>query len=133
MGALMSSGKVHDRAILITTPLVAGAVYYFAPNYAAEIAIAHLLGGLWASPDLDTVSRPYKRWGLLKFYWLPYQKASKHRGISHAPIFGTMGRVLYMCPLLLLICYFANINPIALLLSHPFEALAILAGLELSA
>ena len=64
----MSSGKVHDRAILITTPLVAGTVYYFAPNYTAEIAIAHLFGGLFLSPDLDLVSRPYKRWSVLKFY-----------------------------------------------------------------
>jgi uncharacterized metal-binding protein len=129
----MTTGKNHDRAILLTTPIVGFLAYKFVNGYAAHIAIAHLVGGLALSPDLDTNSKPLNRWWLLKFYWYPYRDGMKHRGSSHDPIIGTLGRVLYLCPLLLLICFFAKVDPIALLLTHPIALAAILAGLEISA
>ena len=48
-------------------------------------------------PDLDIRSIQYRRWGLLRWIWLPYQKALKHRStLSHGPIIGTAIRVVYM-------------------------------------
>ena len=48
-------------------------------------------------PDLDIRSVQYRRWGLLRWIWLPYQKALKHRStLSHGPIIGTAIRVIYM-------------------------------------
>jgi uncharacterized metal-binding protein len=49
------------------------------------------------SPDLDLPSRPFKRWGWLRWIWIPYQKVTRHRSIfSHGPIVGTTLRVIYL-------------------------------------
>ena len=46
--------------------------------------LAFLVGGLWLSPDLDTRSRPSKRWGWLAVLWWPYRRLVRHRGwMSH--------------------------------------------------
>lgn len=56
-----------------------------------------LFAGLMFSPDLDVQSLPYKRWGWLRWIWLPYQKNVRHRSfLSHAPLIGTTLRVLYL-------------------------------------
>jgi len=48
-------------------------------------------------PDLDIHSIQYRRWGPLRWIWLPYQKALKHRSqLSHGPIIGTAVRVMYL-------------------------------------
>lgn len=71
----MASGKNHDRAIYFTSPIIAAAASYHVGLELGLIAGAsHLLGGLMLSPDLDLISRPYKRWGLLRLIWIPYQR-----------------------------------------------------------
>jgi len=56
-----------------------------------------VLGTFLLSPDLDLKhSKPSKRWKALKILWRPYQKKSKHRGISHIPLLGTFTRLLYI-------------------------------------
>jgi uncharacterized metal-binding protein len=56
-----------------------------------------LFSGLIFGPDLDLYSFHYKRWGIFRGLWKPYQKAIKHRSIwSHGPIVGTVGRILYL-------------------------------------
>lgn len=48
-------------------------------------------------PDLDIHSIQYKRWGPIRWIWLPYQIALKHRSrLSHGPIIGTALRVIYL-------------------------------------
>ncbi len=48
-------------------------------------------------PDLDIHSIQYKRWGPLRWIWLPYQTALHHRSkLSHGPIIGTALRVIYL-------------------------------------
>lgn len=48
-------------------------------------------------PDLDIHSIQYKRWGPMRWIWLPYQRALKHRSrLSHGPIIGTALRVVYL-------------------------------------
>jgi uncharacterized metal-binding protein len=57
---------------------------------------AVLFGGLMLSPDLDLHSLAYKRWGPLRFIWLPYRKL-KHRSVwSHGPVAGTLGRLVLL-------------------------------------
>ncbi len=63
--------------------------------------VGFALGTLILSPDLDTFSRPYKNWGVLRFIWWPYQKSLKHRSwLTHGPLIGTLLRSVY----LLLVC-----------------------------
>ncbi len=102
----MPSGKNHDRitwlclpwvfigTIIITADLLTGFV----------VASGFLFSGLMFGPDLDIYSLQYKRWGLIKFIWLPYQKYLRHRSIfSHGFIIGTVIRSFYLCSILLLI------------------------------
>ena len=77
----MASGRNHDRAIYFATPIVFGVgASYFGIELGLIAGAAHYVGGLMLSPDLDLVSRPYKRWGFLRWIWLPYQKLiPRHR------------------------------------------------------
>ena len=98
----MASGKNHDRSILFTTPIIGIIGVSYSIQLGIVAASAHLLGGLYLSPDLDTVSKPSKRWGVLKFLWIPYQKHIPHRSpLSHAPVLGSAIRLLYLAALLL--------------------------------
>ncbi len=105
----MASGKWHDRSILISAPITAGLTYYLARDWMVTgiITGSYLLGGMYLSPDLDLKSKPFYRWGILRWIWKPYQKLIPHRGrffnrnpLSHAPFIGTALRVSY----LLLLC-----------------------------
>ena len=65
--------------------------------------LAFLVGGLWLSPDLDTLSRPSKRWGWLAVLWWPYRRLVRHRGwMSHTPLLGSTCRLLLLLGWLLL-------------------------------
>ena len=67
-------------------------------------ALAFLVGGLWLSPDLDTRSRPSRRWGWLSVLWWPYRRLVRHRGwLSHTPLLGTATRLLLLLGWLLLV------------------------------
>jgi uncharacterized metal-binding protein len=61
------------------------------------VAAGFLFGGLMLGPDLDIHSIHYKRWGWLRWIWLPYRGSMKHRSpLSHAPVTGTLIRVVYL-------------------------------------
>ncbi|WP_157816764.1 DUF2227 family putative metal-binding protein [Nostoc flagelliforme] len=105
----MASGKWHDRSILISFPFTGGISFCLTHdlNVASILTSSYLLGGMYLSPDLDLKSKPFSRWGILRWIWKPYQKLIPHRGkffnrnpLSHAPIIGTVLRVSY----LLLLC-----------------------------
>ena len=83
----MASGKNHDRAIYFATPVVGICVgYYLSPMLGLIAASSHLLGGLYLSPDLDLKSLPWKRWGILRVIWIPYQRIPHRHWLSHAPL-----------------------------------------------
>lgn len=94
----MPSGKVHD---LITFALAgpAGAAAYYASGEVSSAAMAtgaFLFGGLMFGPDLDTVSRQYSRWSVLKIVWWPYRKCFLHRSrFTHGLLLGALFRVVY--------------------------------------
>ena len=149
----MPSGQTHDRITLWSLPVVTGltVALTWSSNLTLLVSGGFLFSGLILSPDLDLKSRPFKRWGWLRWIWIPYQKVMHHRSIfSHGPIIGTTLRVLYLsCWVvffsvlgLMLVQLFRNEpNPGQgfardigrSLINYRAEVLALLVGLELGA
>ena len=106
----MASGRAHDRATwLLALPF--GLLWgpWLGTAGVATAALAFLVGGLWLSPDLDTHSRPSRRWGPLRLLWWPYRRLLRHRSLlSHSPLLGSAGRLLYLLALLLGLCLLAG-------------------------
>jgi uncharacterized metal-binding protein len=95
----MPSGSTHDRITLWSLPVVTGltATLTHSSNLTLLVSGGFLFGGLMLSPDLDLYSRPFKRWGWLRWIWIPYQKTLRHRSIlSHGLLVGTTLRVFYL-------------------------------------
>jgi uncharacterized metal-binding protein len=135
------------------TPTVGGYVFTSAPLTSTLLVVgAYLFSGLLLSNDLDTYSRPYRRWGPLRMLWYPYQCLVAHRSIlSHGVLIGPLLRVLYlyaMVEVLLFVAYHgaaltgystyvtqaglqvtANILPY--LIAHPQVSVPLLVGLVL--
>lgn len=102
----MPSGHAHDAVtILLAAPAVV--VTYVATRdlpTAVIVAVAFIFAGLMFGPDLDTKSKPYSRWGLLRAIWLPYRTIFRHRSRwSHGLIFGTLFRVVYFLGIVTLV------------------------------
>jgi uncharacterized metal-binding protein len=160
----MPSGRTHDRITLWILPLLAGATFGLTqrPELTILITAGFLFGGLMFGPDLDIHSTQYKRWGGLRWIWLPYRQAMHHRSLlSHGLVIGTLGRVLYLAIWLGLGLHLGLIavaighhclNPrvdwpmfalqssqtitqttLTAIYQHPLESLAALIGLELGA
>ena len=69
---------------------------YIAWAALAAFTLAYLFGTFYLSPDIDMNSKPYKRWGLIKFIWWPYQKLVPHRSISHHIVWGPLSIIGYL-------------------------------------
>ena len=94
----MPNADTHDRITYLFVPITfAAAQWYWQVPVLALIATATMLfAGLMFGPDLDLHSRPYRRWGPLRFLWKPYQAALEHRSkFSHGPLLGTIIRIVY--------------------------------------
>ncbi len=106
----MSSGKVHDWVTVLSLgPLFAATRFGLHWDLAAALTFTAgaAIGGLLLSPDLDTRSRPFYRWGPLRFIWWPYQWAIRHRSsLSHGLVVAPLLRLLYLSAVLTL-AYFA--------------------------
>lgn len=109
----MSSGADHAKAsvgaALALVPLL-GPV--FGPAAALSAAAGSLLG-IALSPDLDQEGLNKFEHKLVKYtlglgflwvmVWYPYARFVPHRGwLSHAPIIGTLGRIIYLSTILVL-------------------------------
>jgi uncharacterized metal-binding protein len=95
----MSSGRTHDRITLWALPLVVLVALRVTLSgwLTAVVCLGFMLGGWVLGPDLDIHSIQYKRWGWLRWIWLPYRGKIRHRSRwSHGPIIGTMVRILYL-------------------------------------
>lgn len=149
----MPSGRTHDQITLWGLPAVIGAAFGLtrSPSITAAVSIAYLVGGFMLGPDLDIHSIQYKRWGPIRWIWLPYQTALSHRSrFSHGPIIGTVIRVIYLSLWIAALTFLtvSILNAVWdakltwLSLSHSFRSLirdylgqwlAILVGLEVGA
>jgi uncharacterized metal-binding protein len=109
----MAMGRAHDRA---TTLLALPFGLLWGPGLGlAGVVLASglfLLGGLWLSPDLDTLSRATARWGPLHRLWWPYRRLLRHRSLlSHSPLLGTAGRLAYLLMALALLRLLLDMGP----------------------
>lgn len=94
----MPNARTHDAITYAIIPFTYFATQiYWGDHLTSAIAtVAMLFSGLMFGPDLDLDSKPYRRWGPLKFLWKPYQAALPHRSmLSHGPILGTIIRIVY--------------------------------------
>ncbi len=106
----MANGVTHARAtkrniFFIGVPaLVLGSSYYPSHGWLGlglGLAIGHLL-----TPDIDHHYYTHEEWRIYRWskllglawsaYWWPYAKLHGHRGVSHTPFVGTVGRFLYL-------------------------------------
>ena len=95
----MPSGKTHDRITLWLLPAIVIAAYLLTRSSDLTLlcAVGFFVSGLILGPDLDIHSLHYRRWGWLRFFWLPYQKLIPHRSwLSHGFLVGTSIRLLYL-------------------------------------
>lgn len=108
----MPSARTHDAiTFLLAAPTFAAAYGITRDAWTgAVVALAFIFGGLMFGPDLDTVSRQYSRWSLLRFFWIPYRRFFKHRSrFSHGLIVGALLRVVYFLGVLTLVVYLAAV------------------------
>lgn len=96
----MASGKTHDKITWISGGAITAALlasYPANPILVGFFGASYLFAGFMFGPDLDTNSIQLKRWGLLKFIWIPYKNSIRHRSpLSHGFLSGTAIRVLYL-------------------------------------
>jgi uncharacterized metal-binding protein len=95
----MPAGRTHDRITLISLPVVGGAALFLSRSSSLTLIVCagFLFSGLMFGPDLDIYSCQYKRWGWLRWLWLPYRKFLPHRSLlSHGPVVGTLLRLIYL-------------------------------------
>lgn len=96
----MPSGKTHTKINLLSLPIVLFMlVSYGITNFdfLLTFVIGFLVGTFFLTPDLDTHSNAYNKWGLLRILWYPYQAVMPHRSfLTHTIIIGDFIRILYM-------------------------------------
>ncbi|MEB3291753.1 MAG: metal-binding protein [Synechococcales bacterium] len=98
----MPSGRTHDSITLWSLPFIAIATGWITQNsqFVLILSGCFLFSGLMFGPDLDIHSQQYKRWGWLRWIWLPYRHSMSHRSLlSHGPMIGTIVRILYLLTL----------------------------------
>lgn len=115
----MSSGKVHAAANLV---VLGATLYVVAPRLPVDLAVGATVGaiaGLLCTPDLDMEEMTHEEWRMVRWFgwfgylwsslWHGYAITHRHRGRSHAPIIGTLGRWSYLTirllPLIVLALY----------------------------
>jgi uncharacterized metal-binding protein len=60
-------------------------------------SLSFLCGATLLSPDLDLADSDAARsWGIIQIIWRPYSRVSRHRGLSHTPVIGTLTRIVYL-------------------------------------
>lgn len=95
----MPSGRTHDSITLWSLPLIAGVTFERTQNASLTLLLSggYLFSGLMFGPDLDVHSQQYKRWGILRWIWLPYRRSMRHRSfLSHGMVIGTLVRIIYL-------------------------------------
>lgn len=95
----MPSGRTHDRITFWSVPLIVGLAYGFSRSGQLTLLVTggFLFSGLMFGPDLDIYSVQYKRWGWLRWIWIPYRSLISHRSaLSHGFLIGTLLRLVYL-------------------------------------
>lgn len=102
----MPSGRTHDSITLWCLPILAFLGWWLTQDGLLVLILCgcFLFSGLMFGPDLDIYSQQYKRWGCLRWVWLPYRRSMSHRSVlSHGVLIGTVLRIAYVATLVLLV------------------------------
>ena len=104
----MATGKAHefDSGVLAIILLTVFNIY-LRDFMVAVLVASGALAGIYITPDLDvdgwirSKRKATRSLGLVGYawfvFWYPYSKAIRHRNwLSHAPLIGTMGRIVYL-------------------------------------
>jgi len=105
----MPNAATHDSLTLLSGAGLAAGVWSISHDLVltSTIVTAHLISGLWFSPDLDLAAGSYRRWGPFRALWLPYALLVPHRSwLSHSLIVGPLLRLLYFGALLAIFLWF---------------------------
>jgi len=106
----MPSGKTHDLfnewlflSIFISSLFFRVEVTIFTGLF----IVGYFIGTYYLSPDLDTKSKPFYRWELFRFIWIPYRKMFRHRSFwTHGIVVGDIVRFFYMTIFYLFFVFF---------------------------
>lgn len=110
----MPNGRTHDIITAVTTPVVVGGSYWLTKDIKTTMILmsTFIFASLMFNGDLDTNSRPYNRWFILKMIWIPYQLMFTHRSIwTHGIVLGTIVRILYLFSIPVIIMLFKGNLP----------------------
>jgi uncharacterized metal-binding protein len=102
----MANGKTHDLFNSTLGLFVAASLIHFQFSWSHVLGFISgwMLSTLFFGPDLDI--GPKKRAGvILRLLLYPYSIFSRHRGRSHWPIWGTLGRLAYLVMVSFLITF----------------------------
>lgn len=128
----MPSSRSHDTISLVAAPVVyAGALLVTSSDQQSAVTItaAFLVSAMMLSPDLDTRSRPYYRWGMIRGIWLPYRWLVPHRSpISHSFVIGSLLRLIYLLLLLSLALTPFGIDLVSMTINDGGVVLSIVIG-----
>lgn len=95
----MPSGKTHDRIAWYFFIPFSYLAWYLSTDLIFVIlyTTAYFFSNLMFSGDLDLYSVQTKRWGVLRWIWIPYRKMIPHRSKwSHGILHGTIFRIIYL-------------------------------------
>ncbi|PEZ01512.1 peptidase [Bacillus sp. AFS018417] len=96
----MPSGKTHTKINLVSLPIVLfmlGSYGLTNFDFLLTFTIGFIVGTYFLTPDLDIHSSAYRKWGLFRIFWYPYQVVMPHRSpLTHTIIIGDLIRLLYM-------------------------------------
>ncbi|MFN8671685.1 MAG: metal-binding protein [Candidatus Sericytochromatia bacterium] len=95
----MPNGKTHDKVNWILLPPFAYISWDFSKDLVILLlfTVSYLFSSFMFSGDLDLVSSQSKRWGVIRFIWIPYRKFFKHRSkLTHGILLGTIVRIVYL-------------------------------------
>ena len=106
----MPDGRTHDAISVVFLPILVTILYFIGLSLIPMIiiSVAYLFASFMFNGDLDIQSKPYNRWLILKWIWLPYRSMISHRSIlSHGIIIGTIVRLIYIgiIPLIFMYLY----------------------------
>ena len=108
----MALGRTHDLLNLVALPSF---LYFLPKELYVPFGLGYMVGTFFLSPDIDLPnSRPTKRWSLLRCVWTPYQSFSRHRGLSHMPVLGSLVRLIYLVGVVIF-TYFVLLGVVSML------------------
>ena len=129
----MSSGRIHDRVTFLCSPVVFCLGFLISPQVAMIVTLSFLFSGLMFNGDLDLHSDIYKRWGPLRFLWLPYRRFGHRSKWTHGFLRGTLIRLMWVGWIPIVALSFCGVDVLSFLNLYWREVLWGLLGLEIGA